>query len=85
MEMGENMVAAITLVARALGAVTEIKLWMREISAVAQMAPMPRLSFIISLGKITRLPGLPALTRAYRAHEIARKKHQKITRRSENH
>jgi len=62
MEVGENMVATITLVARTLGTVTEIKLRVGEIRTVAQMAPMPGLPFIISRRKISRLPGLPALT-----------------------
>jgi len=62
MEVGENMVATITLVARTLGTVTEIKLRVGEIRAVAQMAPMPGLPFIIGRRKISRLPGLPALT-----------------------
>lgn len=62
MEVGENMVTTITLVARTLGTVTEIKLRVGEIRTVAQMAPMPGLPFIISRRKISRLPGLPALT-----------------------
>ena len=62
MEVGENMVATITLVARTLRTVTEIKLRVGEIRTVAQMAPMPGLPFIISRRKISRLPGLPALT-----------------------
>ena len=62
MAVGENMVAAITLVARTLGTVTEVELRVGEIRAVAQMAPMPGLPFIISRRKISRLPGLPALT-----------------------
>ena len=62
MEMRKNMVATITLIARTLGAVTEIELRVGEIRTVAQMAPMPGLPFIISRHKISRLPGLPALT-----------------------
>jgi hypothetical protein len=62
MEVGENMLATITLVARTLGTVTKIELWVGEIRAVAQMAPMPGLPLIISRRKISRLPGLPALT-----------------------
>ena len=62
MAVGENMVATITLVARTLGTVTEVELRVGEIRAVAQMAPMPGLPFIISRRKISRLPGLLALT-----------------------
>lgn len=62
MEVGENMIATITLVARTFGTVTEINLRVGEIRAIAQMAPMPGLPFIISRRKISRLPGLPALT-----------------------
>ncbi len=62
MEVGENMLATITLVARTLGTVTEVELRVGEIRAVAQMAPMPGLPFIIGRRKMSRLPGVPALT-----------------------
>jgi hypothetical protein len=61
-KVGENMVATITLITRTLGTVTEVELRVGEIRAVTQMAPMPGLPFIISRHKISRLPGLPALT-----------------------